>query len=122
MLVKFPIDVHLVEKQIGFPVVVKPISGSQGSGVFQSESRSTFADLMQLVESTNQSANIILQELLDPGRGRDLRVLTPGGRVVACMQRRGARVSSRRTSRRAGPSNHSRSHPRSNGWRPRRAN
>ena len=90
MLVKFPIDVDLVEKQIGFPVVVKPISGSQGSGVCLSESRSSFADLMQLVESTNQSANIILQEFLAPSRGRDLRVLTLGGRVVACMLRRGA--------------------------------
>ena len=90
MLVKFPIDVDLVEKQIGFPVVVKPISGSQGSGVFLSESRSSFADLMHLVESTNQSANIILQEFLAPSRARDLRVLTLGGRVVACMQRRGA--------------------------------
>jgi len=36
MLVKFPIDVDLVEKHLGFPVVVKTLSGSQGSGVFLS--------------------------------------------------------------------------------------
>ena len=90
MLVKFPIDVALVEQQIGFPIVVKTLVGSQGSGVFLSESKSSFRDLMQLIESTSKSANIILQEFVAPTRGRDLRVLTLGGRVVACMQRKAA--------------------------------
>ena len=90
MLVKFPIDVALVEQQIGFPVVVKTLAGSQGSGVFLSESKSSFRDLMQLIEATNKTANIILQEFIQPTRGRDLRVLTLGGRVVACMQRTAA--------------------------------
>lgn len=87
MLVKFPIDVALVEQQIGFPVVVKTLAGSQGSGVFLSESKTSFRDLMQLIEATNRTANIILQEFIAPTRGRDLRVFTLGGRVVACMQR-----------------------------------
>lgn len=87
MLVKFPIDVSLVEQQVGFPVVVKTLAGSQGSGVFLSESKSSFRDLMQLIEATNKNTNIILQEFVEPTRGRDLRVLTLGGRVVACMQR-----------------------------------
>ena len=90
MLVKFPIDVTLVEQQVGFPVVVKPLAGSQGSGVFLSESKSSFRDLMQLIEATNKTANIILQEFIEPTRGKDLRVLTLGGRVVACMQRTAA--------------------------------
>ena len=90
MLVKFPIDVDLVEQQLGFPVVVKTLAGSQGSGVFLSESKSSFRDLMQLIEATNRNANIILQEFIAPTRGRDLRVLTLGGRVVACMQRTAA--------------------------------
>ena len=87
MLVKFPIDVSLVEQQIGFPVIVKTLSGSQGSGVFLCEKKSTFTDLMQLIEATNKTANIILQEFVSESRGIDLRVLTLGGRVVACMKR-----------------------------------
>ena len=87
MLVKFPIDVNLVEKHLGFPVVVKTLSGSQGSGVFLSETKSSFIDLMQLIEATNKTANIILQEFISGSKGKDLRVITIGGRVVAGMQR-----------------------------------
>lgn len=87
MLVKFPIDVDLVEKHLGFPVVVKTLSGSQGSGVFLSENKSSFLDLMQLIEATNKTANIILQEFIAGSKGRDLRVITIGGRVVSSMQR-----------------------------------
>ena len=87
MLVKFPVDVDLVDQQLGFPVIVKTLSGSQGSGVFLCEKASTFLDLMQLIEATNKTANIILQEFVSESRGIDLRVLTLGGRVVACMKR-----------------------------------
>ncbi|MGC0119021.1 ATP-grasp domain-containing protein [Pseudoalteromonas piscicida] len=87
MLVKFPVNIELVEKQIGFPVVIKTLSGSQGSGVFLSKSRGEFDDLMQLIEATNPRANIILQRFVKSSHGRDLRVLTIGGRAVACMER-----------------------------------
>ena len=87
MLVKFPVNVDLVEKQIGFPVVVKTLSGSQGSGVFLSKSKGEFDDLMQLIEATNPKANIILQQFVKASHGRDLRVFTIGGRAVACMER-----------------------------------
>ena len=90
MLVKFPVDVDKVEKHIGFPVVVKTLSGSHGSGVFLSENKQSFKDLMQLIEVSNSSMNIILQEYIDTSKGRDLRVLTIGGRVAACMERTAA--------------------------------
>ncbi|MEC8327825.1 MAG: RimK family alpha-L-glutamate ligase [Pseudomonadota bacterium] len=87
MLVKFPVNVALVEKQIGFPVVVKTLSGSQGSGVFLSKSPGEFDDLMQLIEATSPKANIILQQFVKASHGRDLRVFTIGGRAIACMER-----------------------------------
>ncbi|NLP44572.1 MAG: RimK family alpha-L-glutamate ligase [Peptococcaceae bacterium] len=88
MLVKSPIDIDLVEKYIGFPVVVKTLSGSQGKGVYLSDNKKSFKDLMQLIESTNPNFNIILQEFIKDSFGRDLRVFTIGGRAVACMERR----------------------------------
>ena len=39
MLAKFPPDVDLVERYLGFPVVVKTVSGSLGTGVFLAETR-----------------------------------------------------------------------------------
>ena len=37
MLLRYPIDIDFVEKNIGFPVIVKKISGSFGRGVFLCE-------------------------------------------------------------------------------------
>jgi gamma-F420-2:alpha-L-glutamate ligase len=87
MLVMFPVNPDLVKRQIGFPVVVKTLSGSQGSGVFLCETLNHFEDLMQMVELTNPKANIILQEFIADSRGRDLRVIVIGGRAIACMER-----------------------------------
>lgn len=87
MLVKFPVNIELVEKNLGFPVVVKTLSGSQGSGVFLADNKGTFDDLMQLIEATNKAANIILQEFITESKGTDLRVFTLGGRAIACFKR-----------------------------------
>ncbi|ATH08566.1 alpha-L-glutamate ligase [Halobacteriovorax marinus] len=87
MLVKFPVDIEFIEKNLGFPVIVKTLSGSQGVGVFLCETKKNLADMMQLVESTNINANIILQEFIKSSKGRDLRVFTLGGRVLGCVER-----------------------------------
>ncbi|MDP6142328.1 MAG: RimK family alpha-L-glutamate ligase [Dehalococcoidales bacterium] len=102
MMVKFPVNVDLVESYLGFPVVVKTLSGSQGIGVFLIDSKSNFEDLMQLIEETNSKANIILQECISSSRGRDLRVFTIGGRVVACMERKAKRGKFRASYSRGG--------------------
>lgn len=87
MLVKFPVNAAMVEKQLKFPVVVKAISGSQGSGVFLSQDPQSFEDLGDLIQITNANAEIILQEFISHSRGRDLRVFVIGDKVVGCMER-----------------------------------
>ena len=87
MLGKFPVNVDMVEKQLGFPVVVKTISGSQGSGVYLSDNKQNFADIMTLIESTKSDASFIFQEFIASSRGRDARVIVVGGRAVAAMER-----------------------------------
>lgn len=93
MLVKFPVNASIVSKYLGFPLVVKPLSGAQGIGVFLAVSKPRFEDLMQLIESTNSKANIILQEFVSLSKGRDLRVFTIGGHAIACMERKSKRGS-----------------------------
>lgn len=88
MLLKFPVDVNLVEKHIGFPAVIKTLSGSQGKGVYLVSDKKSCEDLFQLIEITNSQMNIIIQEFIETSYGRDLRVFTIGGRVVACMERK----------------------------------
>jgi len=95
ILLKFPVKADIVEKHLKFPVVVKTLSGSQGSGVFLSMDKNSFDDLTQLIHATNKNSNIILQEFIEQSKGRDLRVLTIGGRVISAMQRIAGTVSLR---------------------------
>lgn len=87
MLVKFPVNINFIEKNLGFPLIVKTLSGSQGVGVFLCETKKHLSDMMQLIEATNTNANIILQEFIQSSKGRDLRVFTLGGRVLGCVER-----------------------------------
>lgn len=87
MLAKFPVDAGLVEKQFKFPVIVKALSGMQGSGVFLSPDAQSFEDLGNLIMITNQNAEIIIQEFISASHGKDLRVFVIGDKVVGCMQR-----------------------------------
>jgi len=87
MLVKHPVDADFVEQSLGFPVVIKTLAGSHGEGVFLAEDRMRFVDLMELIQSTAPTANIIMQEFIGTTKGRDLRVIVVGGRAVGCMQR-----------------------------------
>ncbi len=87
MLAKFPIDPKVVRREIGFPLVIKNVTGTQGTGIYLCESEDKFIDVMELVYSNNPSANIILQEFIQNSRGRDLRVFLVGGKVLGCMQR-----------------------------------
>lgn len=88
MLVKFPIDVDLVNKIFGFPVVIKTITGTQGNGVYLCEDPNKFPDLMNFIQGSMSKANIILQKYISTSKGRDLRVFVVGGRAIACMERR----------------------------------
>ena len=87
MLAKFPLDLRVVEKHIGFPVVIKTLSGSQGSGVFLCETSQALDELMQMVENSNPNVNLIFQEFIKTSFGKDLRVVTVGGRVIGAMVR-----------------------------------
>ncbi len=87
MLAKFPISTEIVKREIGFPLVIKNVTGTQGSGIYLCDSADKFVDVMELVYSNNSKANIILQEFIKNSHGRDLRVFVVGGKVVGCMER-----------------------------------
>ena len=87
MLLKHPIDVDFVQKHIGFPAIVKTISGSYGRGVFLAETKKQLKQLLTMAELTKKSYNIIIQEFIKDTWGKDLRVLVVNNKVVGCMMR-----------------------------------
>ncbi len=73
--------------RVGTPTVLKLLEGSQGIGVILAEDRK----VAEAVTETLQQAagqNVLLQEFVQESRGRDIRALVVGGRVVAAMRRR----------------------------------
>ncbi len=88
MLAKFPVDIELVERTIGFPVVVKTLLGVNGSGVFLMDNHESFKDLMNLIEQTNPNIQLIFQKFIAMSKGRDLRLFVVDGEVIASMERR----------------------------------
>lgn len=87
MLVRNPIDVEYIEKRIGFPIVVKSLSGTHGKGVYLAENKRNFTQLMDMMEQLNDRFNIILQEFVKDSHGKDIRIIVVGGKVIGGMKR-----------------------------------
>ena len=87
MLLRYPIDIDFVQKNIGFPVIVKKISGSYGRGVFLCENKKQLNQLVTMAELTKKSYDIIIQEFVKDTWGKDLRVFVVNNKVVGCMMR-----------------------------------
>ena len=87
MLLRYPIDIDFVEKNIGFPVIVKKISGSYGRGVFLTENKKQLRQLVTMAELSKKSYDIIIQEFVKDTWGKDLRVFVVNNKVVGCMMR-----------------------------------
>ena len=87
MLAKYPIDTKIVAREIGFPLIIKNVTGSFGNGIYLSEAEEKFRDIIELIYTNNEKANIIIQEFIHDSRGKDLRVFVLGGKVIGCMQR-----------------------------------
>jgi RimK family alpha-L-glutamate ligase len=87
MMVRFPIDENLVKNNIGFPCVVKVVTGSYGEGVYLCERQRDFKKLMEFVDNLGNKKTMIVQEYMGTRPGEDLRVLVIGGKVIGAMKR-----------------------------------
>ena len=87
MLVKHPVNANLVDREIGWPAVVKIMAGSYGKGVYQVTSKSRFQDFIEFAHGIKTDEAIIVQEYVDTHPGEDLRVFVVGDRVLGAMKR-----------------------------------
>jgi ribosomal protein S6--L-glutamate ligase len=74
-----------IEQVGGAPVIIKLLEGSQGVGVILAESASIAEAIVQTLQLARQ--NVIIQKFVRESRGRDLRALVVGDRVVAAVSR-----------------------------------
>jgi ribosomal protein S6--L-glutamate ligase len=69
----------------GLPCIIKLIQGSQGVGVMIANTEAEVSGMLDTLWTLGQE--IILQELVAESRGKDVRALVGGDRVVAAMRR-----------------------------------
>jgi ribosomal protein S6--L-glutamate ligase len=69
----------------GLPCIVKLIQGTQGVGVLMANTMAEVEGMLDTFWTLGQE--ILLQELVQESRGRDVRALVVGDRVVAAMRR-----------------------------------
>ncbi|SNC63251.1 SSU ribosomal protein S6P modification protein [Kytococcus aerolatus] len=74
-----------VERVGGAPVVIKLLEGTQGIGVILAPDVKVAEAVIETLQSTQQ--NVLIQEFIAESRGRDIRALVVGDRVVAAMRR-----------------------------------
>ncbi|MBL8605572.1 MAG: RimK family alpha-L-glutamate ligase [Myxococcales bacterium] len=70
----------------GPPAIVKLHQGTQGIGVMLAETRQSIESTLEAFWSMGQ--DIILQEFVAESRGRDIRAIVAGRKVVAAMRRK----------------------------------
>jgi ribosomal protein S6--L-glutamate ligase len=69
----------------GTPAIVKLQQGTQGIGTMIADTPQAVSSLLETLWAMGQ--DIILQEYIVESKGRDLRAIVVGKRVVACMRR-----------------------------------
>jgi RimK family alpha-L-glutamate ligase len=87
MLVRFPVEVDIVDNMIGWPCIVKVISGSYGEGIYLCENKTSFKKMMEFVGNLDTPKILLVQEYVDAKPGEDLRVFVVGGKVLGAMKR-----------------------------------
>ncbi len=75
----------LIKMVGGAPLVVKLLEGTQGIGVVLAENNQAAKSVIEAFQGVK--ANILVQEYIKDAKGRDIRCLVIGGKVVASMQR-----------------------------------
>ena len=79
-------EVPLAVEQVGgLPCIMKLIQGTQGVGVLIASTMSEVEGMLDTMWTLGQE--ILLQELIAESRGKDVRALVIGDRVVAAMRR-----------------------------------
>ncbi len=74
-----------IERVGGAPVIIKLLEGTQGVGVILADSIKVAEAIIETLQSARQ--NVLIQKFVAESKGRDVRAVVVGDRVVASMRR-----------------------------------
>lgn len=85
----FARDKHAVLQgleEIGMPAVIKLLEGTQGIGVILVENKKIAEAVMEALQQ-GAGQNVLIQQFISESRGKDIRAIVCGDRVVAAIRR-----------------------------------
>lgn len=74
-----------IERVGGAPVIIKLLEGTQGVGVILAETQKVAEAIIETLHSAKQ--NVLVQKFVAESKGKDVRAIVVGDRVVAAMRR-----------------------------------
>lgn len=74
-----------IERVGGVPIVIKLLEGTQGIGVLLAHTIESATSIIELLQSQKQ--NILIQKFVAESKGKDIRAIVVGDRVIAAMRR-----------------------------------
>ena len=74
-----------IERIGGAPVVIKLLEGTQGIGVILAETNKVAEAIVETLQSTKQ--NVLIQKFIEESKGKDIRAIVAGNKVIAAMRR-----------------------------------
>ena len=74
-----------IERVGGAPVIIKLLEGTQGVGVILADTNKTAEAIVETLQSARQ--NVLIQKFVAESKGKDVRAIVVGDRVVAAMRR-----------------------------------
>lgn len=74
-----------IERLGGAPVIIKLLEGTQGVGVILADTLSVAEAIIETLQVARQ--NVLIQKFVSESKGRDVRALVVGDRVVGAMRR-----------------------------------
>jgi ribosomal protein S6--L-glutamate ligase len=77
-----------IEAVRGFPVVLKMLQGTQGSGVMLLDTPISLESVMETLQGLDQ--DVIIQQFIAESSGNDYRAFVVGDRIAAAMMRKAA--------------------------------
>lgn len=85
----FSADLHeaedIVTKKLGFPFILKITEGTQGVGVFLVKNKTAANHYFNIYSGSG--TRVILQKFIAESKGRDIRIIVIGNKIIAAMER-----------------------------------
>jgi gamma-F420-2:alpha-L-glutamate ligase len=84
------VDLEAIARDVGFPAVIKRLSGSQGEAVTRAADELELAEIMGFSRFPSGPQCLLIEEFVE-AKATDVRVFVLGGKAIAAMQRSSAK-------------------------------